>query len=166
MLRKAAKCLRKYPADIRNRALEECGRVPGLEEMPQTATLALFDQVPEIDEGEQILYGLLADQPLHFLASNDKRAMTAVATNPRLANLRAAIAGKVVCVETVTRRLIQADGPTVVADRFGGLNCPDKRLATILSPATSGSPDDCLLGIESYLSQLHRQLGQDFLFRG
>jgi hypothetical protein len=119
-----------------------------------------------IDSGEAMMYGLLADHPLHFLASNDKRAMTAVATQPRLANIRAAVAGKVVCVETVTRILLQADGPTAVADRFGGLNCPDKRLASILSSATSGSPEDCLMGIESCLNHLHRQLGQDFLFRG
>ncbi|MBX3732241.1 MAG: hypothetical protein KF791_06565 [Verrucomicrobiae bacterium] len=165
MLRKQAKCLLKYFAEVRNRALEQCSRVPGLNERPAVTVLAQFAEVPNMDDGEALLYGLAAELPLHYLASNDKQAMVAVATDPRLTAIRAAVAGKVICVEAVTRLLIAADGAGAVAERFGGLNCSDKRLASILSPATTGRPEDCLTAADSNLESLRRQLGTDFLFQ-
>lgn len=165
MLRKPARSLLNHPAEIRNRALEQCGRVPSLNERPADAVLAQFTGVPEMDDGEAVLYGLAAEQSLHYLASNDKRAMIAVATEARLKAIRATVAGRVICVEAVTRLLIISEGAEAVAERFGGLNCSDKRLATILSPATTGRPEDCLAGVDSNLDSLHRQLGGDFLFR-
>ena len=163
MLRKPAKCLLRYSPEARNRALEQCDRVLGLKEGPSSTILAQFAEVSDMDDGEAVLYGLAAEQPCCYLASNDKRAMLAVATDARLATVRAAVAGKVICVETVTQLLIAADGAGVVADRFGGEKCTDKRLASILSPATNGRPEDCLAGLDSFIEGLRRRLGTDFL---
>ncbi|MBN9691869.1 MAG: hypothetical protein J0M24_16635 [Verrucomicrobia bacterium] len=123
-----------------------------------------FANVPNVDDGEAVLYGLASEQSFYFLASNDKRAMLAVATDARLERIRAAVAGKIICIEAVTRRLIESYGPGLVAERFGGLNCSDKRLACILSPAFTDRPGDCLVGIDSSIESLRRQLGADFLF--
>jgi hypothetical protein len=146
MLRKPARCLLKYSADVRNRALEQCGRMPSLEIRPASTLLEQFVTVQEVDDGEAVLYGLVAEQPHCMLASNDKRAMLAVATDRRLASVREAVSGRIICMETVVKVLIGMESPSIVAERFGGLNCSDKRLATVLSLAGSGRPQDCFVG--------------------
>jgi hypothetical protein len=49
--------------------------------------------------------------------------MLAVATDPRIAGIQAAVAGKVVCVEVVAKLLIDAAGTPLVSERFGGVDC-------------------------------------------
>jgi hypothetical protein len=165
MLRKPARSLSGFSADIRNRALEQCGRVPEITATPGDSSLELLGNVTGLDDGEAILYGLAAEHPCWFLASNDKRAMTAVATDLRLTRVRAAVAGKVICLEAVAKLLIQTQGATLVADRFRGAQILDRRLDSILSPAFSNRPEDCLPAVNSFLAGLDRQFGADFLFK-
>jgi hypothetical protein len=164
MLRKRATAFQKYPAEVLSRALEECGRVPQLEAVPNPDIQRLFESFVGIDDGEARLYAVTAEHSLYYLASNDKTAMRVVATNDRLKSLREMVAGRVICMEAVTRKLIQTKGPESVAQRFGGIAAADKRLAAILSPATTGRPQDCLAAVESFLNGLRNELGADFLF--
>ncbi len=165
MLRKRARAFQKYPPEVLSRALEECDQVRELVEVPSSETQGLFAPgIQEVDAGEALLLGVAAEHSLFYLASNDKRAMRAVATDARLKRLRSMVAGRVICMEAVTRKLIQAEGLEAVAQRFGGVTASDKRLAAILSPASTGRPQDCLAAAESFLSGLRRELGDDFLF--
>lgn len=141
-----------------------CARVAPLDEVPNLATRAAFEKVCGVDEGEAVLYGVLAEHGFHFLASNDKTAMRAVAGDSRLAAIRGRVAGRVVCMEWLAGRLIKTHGAALTAQRFAQLVALDKRLGAILSPANSGRPEDCLPAAESFLNGLHRDLGMDFLF--
>ena len=67
-----------------------------MEEVPSGETQAAFERVSGVDEGEAVLYGILPEREFHLLASNDKTAMRAVATNVQLAKIRGLIAGRVV----------------------------------------------------------------------
>jgi hypothetical protein len=127
-------------------------------------TLAAFEQISDVHEGEAVLYGVVAEQEFHFLASNDKTAMRAIAGNPKLAAIRARVAGRVICLEWLVKRLIDTHGAELTAERFMQIVNLDKRLGTILSPATSGRPQDCALAAESFLNGLRRELGEDFLY--
>ena len=165
MLRKPARAFQKYPREVLSRALEECDLVAELEEAPTLETQTFFaGGVQGVDAGEAVLFGLTAEHSLYYMASNDKTAMRAVAKEARLKEIRQAVAGRVICMETVTRKMIQSLGPTIIAQRFGGVLASDKRLATILSPANSDRPQDCLLAVESFLGGLRHDLGNDFLF--
>lgn len=166
MLRKGARAFQKYPAEVISRALEACVRILPLEEVPSRGTQSAFERAIGVDEGEAVLYGVVAESEFHFLASNDKTATRAVARAAELADIRARVAGRIVCVEWLVRRFLATLGPEMTAQRFTQLIATDKRLAAILSPATTGRPEDCLVAAGSFLSGLRRDLGQGFLFDG
>ena len=163
MLRKPARAFQKYPAEVISRALEACARIAPLTDIPSGATQAVFEHVSGVDEGEAVLYGVMAEHELHFLASNDKTAMRAIVG---LTETRARVAGRVVCMEWLVKRFLSSLGPELTAQRFAQLVATDKRLSVILSPATSGRPQDCVVAVESFLNGLERDLGEDFLFKG
>lgn len=165
MLRKPARAFQKYPREVLSRALEECDLVAEIDEAPSVTTRELFASgIQGVDDGEAVLLGLTAEHSFYYLASNDKTAMRAVAKEARLMGIRKAVAGRVICMESVTLKLIQTQGPEAVAQRFGAVGASDKRLASILSPASSGRPQDCLVAAESFIASLRRELGNDFLF--
>jgi hypothetical protein len=161
MLRKPARAFLKYPAEVRSRALDLCQQVAILESVPSAD---MIQAVQGLDSGEALLYGVAAENPCVYLASNDKRAMEQVATVEIYSTVRSGVAGRVVCMEQVVRRLIEDRGAGFVAKRFEALGESDKRIGSILSPARSGRPQDCLLAANSYLSGLKVKLGEDFLF--
>lgn len=163
MLRRPARALQKYPAEVISRALEACARVSHLEQEPSLETLAAFEQVSGVDDGEAVLYGIVAENEFHFLASNDKTAMRAIACTPELAATRGRAAGRVICLEWLVKRLIGTHGAELISERFMRNVNLDKRLDAILSPATAGRPQDCALAAESFLDALRRELGEDFL---
>ena len=110
MLRKRARAFQKYPAEVVNRALEACARIAPVELAPDAATLEVFAGIAGVDEGEAVLFGLMAEHQLHFLASNDKTAMRAVAANPKLKEIRKQIAGRVYCMELLVEKLLVSIG--------------------------------------------------------
>ena len=165
MLRKPARAFQKYPAEAINRALQACARIAPVEHSPDVALLDVFTEIVGVDEGEAVLFGLMAEHQFHFLASNDKTAMRAVATNPKLQEVRKRIAGRVYCMELLVEKLLVSIGPEVVAQRFAPLMPIEKRISTILSPAITGRPQDCRGAIQSFLDGLRHELGDDFLCR-
>jgi hypothetical protein len=163
MLRKPAKAFQKYPAEVISRALEACARVPKLEEAPTAAALESFARVVGVNDGEAVFLGLMMERQFHFLASNDKTAMKAVATDPKLKDVRKQVAGRIYCMELLLEKLIASKGPEVVAQRFAPLMTMEKRICTILSPANTGRPQDCQDAVKSFLAGLRRDFGDDFL---
>lgn len=164
MLRKPARSLRRYPAEVVSRALEACKTIPALELLPDAGTQALFEGRIGVDAGEALLFGVVARHSLCLMASNDKTAMRTVATDPGLQELRSRVAGRVVCLESLTRLLLERDDPEAVARAFGGRFASDKRLAAILSMGMDGQPEECLAAVDSFLAGLRRELGADFLW--
>lgn len=163
MLRKGARAFQKYPAEVISRALEACARVSPLEDVPSLETRAVFEKTSGVDEGEAVLYGVVAEHQFHFLASNDKTAMRAIAHSPDLVVIRGRVAGRVICLEWLVKHLVGTYGAELTAERFRQFVNLDKRLAAILSPATSGRPQDCAVAADSFLNGLRRELGEDFL---
>lgn len=163
MLRRPSQSLRRYPAEVLSRALEECSRVRPLDDVPSGAFRGVFEKVTDVDAGEALLFSLAAERTCYFLASNDKRAMRSVASDDRLHTLRDAVAGRIICMELVLSRLLDSEGAESVARWFGGPNAVDKRYSAILSAATSGRPQDCKTGVESFLRALNKDLGTGFL---
>lgn len=164
MLRKPSIALRNHPANLLDRALEECAHVRELDDAPLGSLGRPFESIPEVDSGEALLLAVTAAQSFHYLASNDKRAMRAVAQDPRLKSVRDAVSGRVICMEAVLSRLIQVEGPELIAQRFRGARAMDKRIAAFLSPVATGRPQDCLTGVNSFLAGLQKELGEGFLW--
>lgn len=164
MLRKPAQSLRHLPADVLQRALEDCDRIPALELSPPQEMLSMFEgHSQDIDEGEVVLMGVAAVHSLHLLASNDKRALRGLVKQPALKGIRDALAGRVVCLEAIVRKMILIHGPVKAEEKLKAMVTIDKRISTILSPVTTGRPDDCLLAVDSFLTKLRGELGAGFL---
>lgn len=165
MLRKPSVSLRSYPADVLQRALEDCERVAALEDVPTDETFFTFaESDADVQDGEALLFGVAAEHGLYCLASNDKRAMRGVASDSALKPIRDAVRGRVVCLEAVIKKFILTHGPETAAQKLSTLAKLDKRSRSILSPAESGRPQDCLEGVNSWLNGLHKDMGEGFLY--
>ncbi len=118
---------------------------------------------PEIDDGEALLYALLAEQPTLILASADKRAMRIVGSTDDPTGIRDSIVGRVIALETVLHQLVSHDGVQPIAEAFAVF--PDhKTLQVIFSPVNSTDDERCLASLESYLHDLKNTVGDDFLY--
>ena len=157
-LEKSSGFKRKYPEPIRNLAAGWCDRVAALDEEPLGRDiLDRLNVTKGIDEGEGLLFALLSERPFYYLASGDKRGMVAVATAPELADIRSAVAGRIICLETVLGMLIREDGPDAVKAAFVPLCTCNKSLTVFFSET------DCLEAVHSYFNDLVRQTGEGFL---
>lgn len=165
MLRKPSRSLQGYPKDVLQRALEDCDRVPALEDVPTTETVGVFaESAADVQDGEALLLGVAAEHSLYLLASNDKRAMRGVATDAALKSIRDAVAGRIICMEAIVKKTIMTHGPVVAAEKLKMLGKLDKRIGIILSPASSGRAEDCIEAAQSFLNGLNAELGEGFLF--
>ena len=154
----------RYSPDVRRRAQVACSQIEGISDRPQDDIFQRLLGVAEIDEGEALLYGLLAERPLYLLASGDKRAMVALSGEPIVADIRQAVAGRVICLESILRRMVLRDGVSKVAQQFRCVRDSHQSLRVILSDASSGDQDQCIKALDSYLRDLTRGVGQDFLY--
>ena len=111
------------------------------------------------------MLALTASHEDYYFGTNDKAALRAVAREAGLAELRERVAGRIICLEIVAKRLIERMGAEELATRLAPVLRFDSRLFVIFSPAGSGRPEDCPIAIESFISDLRRELGGDFLWQ-
>src|SRR5207247_3144745 len=111
MLRSGKSFRKRYSQDVRDKASTVADAVPAILERPQDDDrLQLLLSIKGIDEGEALLYGLLAESADCWLTSGDKTAMRAFAGQESLQPVRSLIAGRVICLESILKKLVQADG--------------------------------------------------------
>lgn len=166
MLRKGARSLSRYSEEILVRAANDCSRVAALDEEPSEQMLELFGaHATSVHVGEAVLLVLTASHGDYYFGTNDKTALRAVACEAGMAELRERVAGRIICLETVVKLLIKRMGAEELATRLAPVLRFDSRLFAIFSPAQSGRSEDCPIAIESFLSGLRRELGEDFLWR-
>jgi hypothetical protein len=130
--------------------------------IPDEILQPLID-VPDIDEGDAILLASLAQQSGLLLATGDKRALIAVATNPNLIAIRGQVAGRVVCFEAILSRLVETLGVVAVGEAFD-LFPEHKSLQIHFSPAKRQNQHYCLQSLASYRRDLVKTVGDDFLY--
>ena len=111
------------PADVLVLVTALLSRSKELTATPKPELLEQMANVDGIDEGEAILFALAADDDLALVTTGDKRSIRALAQTAECAGLVAALAGRVVILEQVLLRLIEAKGFPFVHDRV--LRCQD-----------------------------------------
>ena len=162
-LRRGKTFLEKYSQTIRGRALAACERIVALRERPEDDDLLESLNIEGI-ETEGLMYALLAEQPLSYLASGDKRAMIALATEPSLADVRKTVAGRVICLETVVALLLDSEGIETVAQAFSPLRTANATLRVVFSQAAATPEAQCREYLKIYLRDLTKQVGPGFLY--
>lgn len=156
----------RYPSAAREKAIETCALVPVLNERPESDDiLDRLAGVNEIDLGETLLYGIASLQSDYLIASGDKRAMIALASDDTLHDIRNSIAGRVICTEVVLRILIESDGIETVASSFQQIRDSNNLLRVIFSEAQATDQETSLQALDSYIKDLEQQVGKDFLYK-
>jgi hypothetical protein len=165
-LKRSGGLSRKYDENSRRAALEACDRVAAITERPDDDRLLdRLASIDDIDDGEALMLALAAENGASYLASGDKRAMIALVTRVEVRDVRDRVAGRIVCLEALVKLLVNADGVTPIATAFAPV-CPSNRTLSIFFAAGAATtPENCLPLIESYVRDLERQLGIDFLYR-
>ena len=164
MLRGGTAFRRKYSQDIRECACAVADTVSPIRDRPQDdERLQLLLSFAGIDEGEALLLGLLAESG-HLLTSGDKTAMQALAGQESLREVRQLIAGRIICLESILKALVLADGIAKTAQAWLPLVESYKSLAVIFSEVNRKDQHQCLECLDSMLRDLQNRLGSDFLY--
>jgi hypothetical protein len=165
MLRSSKKLRKSHAPDVIARSLESCGRVAPIQgSAPDPDLVQLLADTPDIDSGEVALLSHLVRNDSHFLASGDKRWMRALCAQERLAGIRAAVAGRVICLEVIVESLLNLWG----IDRLIQVFAPVRTSHTTLKVLFGGGQIDernCRDGIRAHLEELESQVGPGFLLR-
>ncbi len=156
----------RWPAGPLEKALLACRRIPPVREQPAVEIHQSLLEVDAIDDGEALLYALLSGRPAFALVSGDKRAMKAVATDARLSEIRAAVAGRVVCLEWIVRSMLEDLGLDPICRHLDPVLAMNETLGIVFSPGARQSPGQARAGLDSYLAELRSQVGDGFLFAG
>ena len=164
-LRRGKKFREKFPETVRTSALAAARTVKPLTERPANDAILQKLVVTDIDEGEALLFASLVENPAWLLTTGDRRSLAALATHTELAEIRDALAGRLVCLETVLRLLVTTDGVEKIAAAFSCVRDCDTKLRVIFSEANATNIDSCLEGIDSYLASLKREIGNELLFQ-
>jgi hypothetical protein len=156
---------KNYTDKVRATAIAKCGQVVPLAERPaDDERFQRLVDTDNIDEGEALMFALVSEQQHLYLASGDKRSMIALATSGNLADVREAVAGRVVCLEATLRLLVEADGVAKVAAAFASVRDANQTLRVIFSEAAATNEAECLRYIASYFNHLVNQVGAGFLY--
>ncbi len=161
MLRKG-RLAEKYPEEIRNSALFWCQRIPPIGDPPSQDLLQRVS-VGEIDPGEALLFGLLAENKDCFLLSNDKRAMRSLSQEEGLSDVRRAISGRVACVESVLMLMFGRYGFERTASSLAIIREFDGMLRAVFSAGSQTTHASCAEGLTSYINDLLIDVGVDML---
>lgn len=153
-----------YEAPVLRAALQTANAIAPLTGQP--ANPASFDalaRISGIDLGEAELFALLAEHNGYFLTTGDKRALEALATRTEVAELRQLVAGRIICLESVLKLLVNRNGANATAQAFRALRTY-RTIGVLLSDPQARSNEDCLQGIDSYLNDLIKKTGEGFLY--
>lgn len=118
--------------------------VQPINERPANDALTQNLAIADIDPGENLMFALMAENSSWMLTTGDRRSLVALAQEPKLGKVRAAVAGRLVCLETVLRLLVTQDGVGKVAAAFSSVRDCDTKLRVIFSEANETNIGSCL----------------------
>lgn len=123
-----------------------------------TEWLDALVEIPGIDPGEALLFALAATQPDAIIVTGDKRAMRALCAAPEASGIVAALAGRVLCMETLFRGLVEQEF-ALTQQRVRANGEIDKALAAIFGVTNPAPLDSVQQGLDSYEGALRAETG-------
>jgi hypothetical protein len=154
---------KKYPPAIREKVRSWCSVIEPIREAPSTSTRQRLLGIRGIDDGEELLFGLAFEKSDHLLLTNDKTALRALCTEPSLSDFAQQLCGRVVCLESVLRALLERQGIRPLAEAVSPMRHHNGMLNAIFSMGTETDSKSCLTGLSSYITHLQSELLQGFL---
>ena len=165
MLRSSKKLKQKFPEDFRLKVAGQVELIPSITERPSDEHLQCLSGIDGVDDGEAILFSILAENAGSLLVSGDLRSIRALAKSSQAEGIRNKIHNRVHCLETIVRLLIEADGVGSISQRFVPVRGYNAQLRIFFSDTLQTDQSQCLAGIDSYLQSIILNDGVDFLCR-
>lgn len=143
--------------EARQRALETCRMIPAIKDrLPDDI---LLDRLAVCaDPGEAGLIARTIQGP-HLMASGDKRWMKVLCKDPALSDVRAALCGKVVCLETMIALVVARLGHLRVTRSFSFVT--EHTVLRIIRATADG--ENLRATLTSYVVELEGYVGSGFL---
>ena len=153
----------RYPQGVRQKALAWCAEIPAVEEAPDPELIDQLTTIQDVDPGEAFLFALVAEMDHALLVTGDKRACRAIQRSVDLRELKARLAGKVLCLEAVLQLLLEQLGYAELVDALNPVREYNQTLRILLSQGALTPETSFRDGLESYLADLAAQ-ADDLLF--
>jgi hypothetical protein len=131
MLRRNNRIRRSTPEDVVTRARVACDDFPALEDRETIGETAVYDRlnaVDDLDPGEALVFVIAIENLGDAILTGDRRALVAFGVSPGLEDLRAKLAGRVICLELVFRLLVQQATAADVATSLAPLIAVNRSL--------------------------------------
>jgi hypothetical protein len=148
---------RKYSRGILEKASAWCEIIGAIKERPSTELQAMFLEV--VDPGEALLFATVAELEGALVATGDKSACVAIATESTLSAVRPRLAGKVLCLETALEILLDAVGFQGLARNLTTAREFNQTIRLLLPEAQTTSEDHFRDGLSSYLREITTSTG-------
>jgi hypothetical protein len=161
---RSARFAPELPAHVRKAALDYCGRIRGISGQHDAAVLDRLARHRHVEAGEAQLLAHALQERSALLATADKRFLRALCTAPALAEIRAAIAGRVVCLETLIRMHLDTKGIAAAATKFSAAADYNGTIHLLFGGGPNTAEQHCRDGLRSFLADLETIVGAEFLF--
>ena len=162
MLRRPGK-FDKYSQEARHLASKECAVVAALGTSPSHRTLESLKNVIDIDLGDAVIIGLVAENPGWVALSGDRRCIVSLATRPEVWDIAQTVAGRIAYLEEVIRALLLERGPAALMSSVA----PELESRISLKKTFTSSnltvDGKCLAVLDAYLAEVTRSVGAGFL---
>lgn len=116
-----------------------------------------------VDPGELLALAIMAEDRHALFLSGDLNWMRIV-NKPRFQAVRALIAGRILCLETILAILVERYGAAKLIDKFGAEPQKYQTLKIIFSQGMQTAESDIREAINSYKQDRQRQFGEDFFY--
>jgi hypothetical protein len=123
-----------------------------IDKKPDPADEFAMEGVESIDSGEVMLFAACRNYPESLVLTGDKRAIRAVSEHAACGPIRKLLAGKVVCVEQLVRRILDGGGFDAVRDAVQANQWCDGRLTRIFNHGCTRAA--CISGLEVAIGEL------------
>lgn len=162
---KSKRFIDKIPVAELERLQQAINDVPAWTASPaDTSILDRLADVPDIDPGEALLFATLYEQPVYLLASGDKRSMIALGNAPDLDDVRTAIKGRILSLETALTLLVNQNGAATIGPALQPLAAKHRTIDILFGTKTTFDDNETIHQIRSYLDHLVAQIGPSLLY--
>ena len=114
---------------------------------------------PPIDPGEALLFAAAASRAEFYLTTGDKRALLALHGLPEASPICEGLAGRVLCVEHILLKLVEARGLDHVRPLVRAVPACDAAIRMAFGSSVPASEGSVLEGLRSYVANLRQETG-------
>lgn len=155
VFRNSGRLKKQYPQSIRDTAISIVEQCPII--YPQLSEELRNLQIEGIDPGEMILISATRDEECFYLATGDKRCLTALAAAPELTEIKQRLLRRVICLEQLILRLINTQGFDEVLTKVLPAREYDTALKAIFGSGERSTQENVMLALEAYIEDLRRK---------